>query len=118
MKDGGFEPLVFEDAMQDLIDLLNSIGESNALTVGQLEEKMRNADFSCAIVMLLRFLTSCEVQRRQDHFLPFIMVGTLDDTADLGKLLVKKIFAESFLAFKCRLVACIDLCSILLLAHC
>ena len=57
-----------------LIDQLNSLGTGEPLTVRQLEDNMRDASLSPMIVMLLRLLTSAEIQRRTDFFAPFVMV--------------------------------------------
>jgi ubiquitin thioesterase protein OTUB1 len=70
----GFQALVFEDAMEVVIDQLNSLGTQEPLVVPQLEANMRDPMLSPMIVMLLRMLTSAEIQRRSDFFGPFIMV--------------------------------------------
>lgn len=70
----GFQTLVFEDAMEVVIDQLNSLGTTEPLVVSQLEANMRDAMLSPMIVMLLRMLASAEIQRRGDFFGPFIMV--------------------------------------------
>ena len=41
---------------------------------------LRDATLSNRIVMLLRFVTSAELQRREDFFAPFIMVRRLRHT--------------------------------------
>ncbi|BDA42024.1 Ubiquitin thioesterase OTUB1 [Coccomyxa sp. Obi] len=74
----GFQELVFEDAMEIVIDQLNSLGTAEPLSVPQLENNMRDAMLSPMIIMLLRMLTSAEIQRRSDFFAPFIM-GMCDD---------------------------------------
>ncbi len=70
----GFQELVFEDAMDIVIDQLNSLGTAEPLSVAQLEANMRDAMLSPMIIMLLRMLASAEIQRRSDFFAPFIMV--------------------------------------------
>lgn len=60
--------------MEIVIDQLNSLGTAEPLSVSQLEANMRDAMLSPMIVMLLRLLTSAEIQRRHDFFAPFIMV--------------------------------------------
>lgn len=70
----GFQELVFEDAMEIVIDQLNSLGTTEPLNVPQLEANMRDAMLSPMIIMLLRMLASADIQRRSDFFAPFIMV--------------------------------------------
>ena len=41
---------------------------------------LRDATLSNRIVMLLRFVTSAELQRREDFFAPFIMVRRVPHT--------------------------------------
>ncbi|KAK9824088.1 hypothetical protein WJX72_007637 [[Myrmecia] bisecta] len=78
MIDSGFQELVFEDAMEVIFDQLNSLDTDDPLTVASLEGNMRDGMLSNMVVMLLRMLTSCEIQRREDFFAPFIM-GMSDD---------------------------------------
>lgn len=73
--DIGYQELVFEDAMEVVIDQLNALGTQDPLTVQSLEGNMRDGMISNMVVMFLRMLTSCEIQRREDFFAPFIMVG-------------------------------------------
>jgi hypothetical protein len=47
---------------------------SEPLTLETLELNFRDDVLSNMCVMLLRMITSAEIQRRQDHFAPFIMV--------------------------------------------
>lgn len=70
----GFQEMVFEDAMEIVIDQLNSLGTAEPLSVPQLEDNFCDAMLSPMIIMLLRMLTSAEIQRRSDFFAPFIMV--------------------------------------------
>lgn len=60
--------------MSELLDIFKKIGAEEPLAVSQLEEKMRDAEISNSLVQLLRFITSCEIQRRQDHFINFLSV--------------------------------------------
>eukprot|EP00884_Botryococcus_braunii_P008440 jgi/Botrbrau1/17598/Bobra.0166s0037.3 len=73
LTEGGFDPVVFEDHLQDLIGLLNTVGAEDALSIASLENTMRDEMPSNLIVMLLRILTSCELQRRKDFFLNFVL---------------------------------------------
>lgn len=41
MVEAGFQELVFEDAMEVVIDQLNSLGTAEPLKVAMLEENMR-----------------------------------------------------------------------------
>jgi hypothetical protein len=70
----GFQEMVFEDAMEIVIDQLNSLGTAESLSVAQLEHNFCEPMLSPMIIMLLRMLTSAEIQRRSDFFAPFIMV--------------------------------------------
>lgn len=78
MVDHGYQELVFEDAMEVIIDQLNALGTQDPLTVQSLEGNMRDGMISNMVIMFLRMLTSCEIQRRQDFFAPFIMVSQPD----------------------------------------
>ena len=42
LKDCGYSELVFEDALEMLIDQLNSLGQNDALTLASLENNMRD----------------------------------------------------------------------------
>ena len=48
MVEAGFQELVFEDAMEVVIDQLNSLGTPEPLQVAMLEENMRYASHSTA----------------------------------------------------------------------
>ncbi|KAL3132624.1 hypothetical protein ABBQ32_009152 [Trebouxia sp. C0010 RCD-2024] len=78
MVEHGFQELVFEDAMEVIVDQLNALGTPDPLTIVSLESNMRDGMLSNMVIMYMRMLTSCEVQRRQDFFAPFIM-GMMDD---------------------------------------
>ena len=73
--DIGYQELVFEDAMEVIIDQLNALGTQDPLTVQSLEGNMRDGMISNMVVMFLRMLTSCEIQRREEFFAPFVMVS-------------------------------------------
>jgi ubiquitin thioesterase protein OTUB1 len=74
MKAAGFEPLVFEDAQDLLLDQLNGInGGPDALTPEMLLINMRDANVSNMIVAFLRLATSAEIGARSDFFCPFVM---------------------------------------------
>lgn len=75
LEDNGFQSLVFEDGMSELLAILNKIGAEEPLTVPDLEQKIRNGDISHPIVMLLRLITSCELQCRRDYFMHFLEVN-------------------------------------------
>lgn len=69
---------MFEDSLEMLTDLTASIGAAaSPLTSATLEFNFRDDNLSNMIVMLLRFVTSAEVQARRDFFEPFIM-GTYE----------------------------------------
>ncbi|KAF5840411.1 peptidase C65 Otubain-domain-containing protein [Dunaliella salina] len=75
--DVGFQELVFEDAMELLLQQVNGILHGN---IGQeaLEGAFQDDMISNTLVFLMRLITSAEVQRREDHFLPFIL-GMYDE---------------------------------------
>lgn len=84
MVDHGYQELVFEDAMEIVIDQLNALGTQDPLTVKSLEDNMRTGMISNMIIMFLRMLTSCEIQRRQEFFAPFIL-GMIDDPIEVDQ---------------------------------
>ena len=53
MVEAGFQELVFEDAMEVVIDQLNSLGTAEPLKVTMLEENMRYVS-SCSRMMHLK----------------------------------------------------------------
>ncbi len=53
MVEAGFQELVFEDAMEVVIDQLNSLGTAEPLKVTMLEENMRYVS-SCSRMMQLK----------------------------------------------------------------
>lgn len=64
--------------MQLLVDQLASMSRVQDPTTQEvLEIKFRDSDHSNRVVMLLRFITSCEIQQREDFFLPFILVSDI-----------------------------------------
>lgn len=73
----GFQELVFEDSLDLLLQHVSGISEG-ILGLEALEGAYRDDNASNLVVMLLRFITSAEVQRREDHYLPFIM-GMYDE---------------------------------------
>lgn len=82
----GFQELVFSDAMELLQEQVTAIRRSDSaprLALPQLEGAMRDEMVSNMIVVLLRFITSAEIQRRQEFFAPFIM-GMHDDVLDVA----------------------------------
>eukprot|EP00232_Nephroselmis_pyriformis_P003933 CAMPEP_0182904194 /NCGR_PEP_ID=MMETSP0034_2-20130328/31919_1 /TAXON_ID=156128 /ORGANISM="Nephroselmis pyriformis, Strain CCMP717" /LENGTH=319 /DNA_ID=CAMNT_0025039301 /DNA_START=450 /DNA_END=1409 /DNA_ORIENTATION=- len=78
--DGGVQQLVFEDPMEMLTDLLKDVSGSPPIEREVLAERFRDPHQSNYIIMLLRFITSCEIKRREEFFAPFI-IGMSDDGA-------------------------------------
>ncbi|EFJ52492.1 hypothetical protein VOLCADRAFT_86645 [Volvox carteri f. nagariensis] len=79
LVEGGFQELVFEDAMDVLLDQVKEITKPYTNYMHErLLVNMRDDTVSNLVVMLLRLITSCEVQRREDFFFPFIM-GMYDE---------------------------------------
>ena len=65
-------------SLQILMELLGSIGAAaDPLSSEELVLKMREQGVSDYIVLLLRLVVSCQIQRDRDHFAPFIMVRTV-----------------------------------------
>ena len=62
-----------------LVSMVAAIGLGQAspggMGVANLVDAFRDDTTSNLVVMLLRLITSAEVQRRADFFLPFILVG-------------------------------------------
>jgi hypothetical protein len=50
----------------------------------------RDDTVSNMVVMLLRFITSAEIQARQDHFAPFVMVRAAGDMGRTAMSLVQE----------------------------
>ncbi|GAX72818.1 hypothetical protein CEUSTIGMA_g273.t1 [Chlamydomonas eustigma] len=76
-----FQELVFEDAMELLLEQVSTIGNNdNPMTKETLTINMRDDMVSNMMVMFLRMVTSAEIQRRSDFFAPFIM-GMYDDVS-------------------------------------
>ncbi|GLC34475.1 hypothetical protein PLESTB_001257100 [Pleodorina starrii] len=79
LVEGGFQELVFEDAMDLLLEQVKELTKPNTnFTHERLLVNMRDDTVSNLVVMLLRLITSCEVQRREDFFFPFIL-GMYDE---------------------------------------
>ncbi|GIL71938.1 hypothetical protein Vretimale_614 [Volvox reticuliferus] len=79
LVEGGFQELVFEDAMDILLDQVKEVTKPYTNYAHErLLINMRDDTVSNLVVMLLRLITSCEVQRREDFFFPFIM-GMYDE---------------------------------------
>jgi ubiquitin thioesterase protein OTUB1 len=89
----GYEPLVFEDALETYADLLNRLenptltgsgggGEEGPLTIGALEAAAREDGVANMYVMLLRLLVAAEVRAGwEDKYAPFA-AGLHDDVAE------------------------------------
>ncbi|KAG2432857.1 hypothetical protein HXX76_008590 [Chlamydomonas incerta] len=79
LVEGGFQELVFEDAMDLLLEQVKEVTKaSDQFSQEKLLVNMRDDMVSNMIVMFLRLVTSCEVQRREDFFFPFIL-GMYDE---------------------------------------
>ncbi|KAG2448866.1 hypothetical protein HYH02_006216 [Chlamydomonas schloesseri] len=80
LVEGGFQELVFEDAMELLLEQVKEVTRASTDQFSQekLLVNMRDDTVSNMIVMFLRLVTSCEVQRREDFFFPFIL-GMYDE---------------------------------------
>jgi hypothetical protein len=70
-----FQELVFEDAMDLLLDQVSAIGrDKDPMTLDLLITNLRDDMVSNMIVMFLRLVTSAAIQQREEFFMPFIMV--------------------------------------------
>ncbi|KAG1676553.1 hypothetical protein FOA52_000096 [Chlamydomonas sp. UWO 241] len=77
--DSHFQELVFEDAMELLMDQVTAIGrDRDPMSADLLLTNARDDMVSNMIVMFLRLVTSAAIQQRADHFAPFIM-GMYDE---------------------------------------
>ncbi|KAL6756826.1 peptidase C65 Otubain-domain-containing protein [Haematococcus lacustris] len=77
LVEAGFQDLVFSDALDLLLEQLNSISQG-FLSSEALQEAYQDDTASNLVIMLLRFIVSAEIKRRDDFFLPFIL-GMYDD---------------------------------------
>ncbi|PNH07985.1 Ubiquitin thioesterase otubain-like [Tetrabaena socialis] len=79
LVEGGFQELVFEDAMELLLDQVKAVRKPQSDFGHEgLLINMRDDMVSNMIVMFLRLVTSCEVQLHEDRFFPFIL-GMYDE---------------------------------------
>ncbi|KAI8472637.1 MAG: ubiquitin thioesterase otubain-like protein [Monoraphidium minutum] len=100
MVGAGFDPLVFEDALDMLLGQVNAICVGGAVPgqgsdMGVLLSNFRDDTVSNMLVMLLRFITSAEIQARQEHFAPFVL-GVADmDVPNFCRRFVEPMAEES-----------------------
>ncbi|KIZ06062.1 ubiquitin thioesterase protein OTUB1 [Monoraphidium neglectum] len=100
MVGAGFDPMVFEDALDMLVGQVNAICVGAAVPgqgadMGTLLANFRDDTVSNMIVMLMRFVTSAEIQARQEHFAPFVL-GVADmDVPDFCRRFVEPMAEES-----------------------
>eukprot|EP00878_Enallax_costatus_P024850 GHUV01026543.1.p1 GENE.GHUV01026543.1~~GHUV01026543.1.p1 ORF type:complete len:218 (+),score=55.57 GHUV01026543.1:356-1009(+) len=77
LVDIGYEPIVFEDPLDMLLQQVQAIligpGVEGGIDQQQLVENFREDVWSNTCVMLLRFITSAEIKRRLEHFEPFVV---------------------------------------------
>lgn len=100
MVSAGFDPMVFEDALDLLVGQVNAICIGGAVPGQGADESTLLANFrddtvSNMIVMLLRFITSAEVQARQDHFAPFVLGVADTDVQTFCRRFVEPMAEES-----------------------
>lgn len=79
LVDGGFQELVFEDALEALQDLVQAVSAPDPISVHELLSRL-GEHVSSYCIMLLRMIASCECQRRAEHFAPF--VASMSDEGD------------------------------------
>lgn len=84
LLEAGFHELVFEDFLDTFLNQLRDIA-AKRVDVPQLMERMNatanehgGAQISDFLVMFLRVLTSAELERRKDFFMPFIAEEAVD----------------------------------------
>jgi len=73
LVDGGFQELVFEDALELFQELLQAVSGTDQISVEELHERLCDENVSNYCIMLLRMVTSCEIQRRAEFFEPFVL---------------------------------------------
>ncbi|GBF98743.1 ubiquitin thioesterase otubain-like [Raphidocelis subcapitata] len=100
MVGAGFDPLVFEDALDMLAGMVNAIcvGASvpgQGADASTLLANFRDDTVSNMVVMLLRFITSAEIQARQDHFAPFVLGVADTDVQTFCRRFVEPMAEES-----------------------
>mmetsp|Transcript_26454 Transcript_26454/g.50235 ORF Transcript_26454/g.50235 Transcript_26454/m.50235 type:complete len:272 (-) Transcript_26454:287-1102(-) len=69
----GFQELVFEDALEALLDLVQQVSAPDPISLDDLAARLSDESMSSYCIMLLRMITSCELQRRSQHFSPFVI---------------------------------------------
>lgn len=69
----GFQALVFEDALEMMVEILESLTAEPPLSVQGLVDKFCETMLSNYIIMFFRLIASAEVQRRADFFEPFVL---------------------------------------------
>uniref|UniRef100_A0A7S0VJI6 ubiquitinyl hydrolase 1 n=1 Tax=Polytomella parva TaxID=51329 RepID=A0A7S0VJI6_9CHLO len=84
----GFDSLVFEETLDALMNYIKRIASfpsssfsatpcsnDDALNADELQLAFRDSStsFDLMVIMLLRLITSCEIQSKEDFFLPFIL---------------------------------------------
>mmetsp|Transcript_39513 Transcript_39513/g.54861 ORF Transcript_39513/g.54861 Transcript_39513/m.54861 type:complete len:269 (-) Transcript_39513:112-918(-) len=76
----GFQELVFEDALEVLLELMQEVSKPDPCTLDELYFRLSDEHVSNYCIMLLRMMTSAEIQSRAEFFAPFIMGMSDEDT--------------------------------------
>ena len=81
LKDHGFQEIVYEDALAEIISQLDMIVEGT-MSLDNLLQTHNNPEIGNYIIMLLRFITSSALQTREEFFAPFV-VGVTESVSDV-----------------------------------
>jgi ubiquitin thioesterase protein OTUB1 len=73
LVDGGFQELVFEDALELVQELMQAASGEDKISAYELILRLSDENVSNYCIMLLRMFTSCEIQRRAEFFEPFVI---------------------------------------------
>lgn len=92
----GFHELVYADALEEMVSQLDTIIEGQ-MSVENLHATYNNQDIASYIIMLLRFITSSELQTREDFFAPFVvgMTESINDVTQFCRQCVEPMGEES-----------------------
>ena len=96
LKRHGFHELVYEDALAEVIRQLDMIIDDQ-MSLEILLQTHNNIEIGNYIIMLLRFITSSELQTREEFFAPFVigMTESVQDVTQFCRQYVEPMGEES-----------------------